>query len=252
MTAATGERPLPFGDDEIAGVRLAQFQLFNWGTFHGAVQRLTLDGANALLTGQIGAGKSTIVDGLTTLFSPPSKVVFNRAAGADKSERTLQTYVLGYYRNIVDEDAGGARPDALREQKSAYSVLLARFTGPASDRVVSAGLALWFEQSGALHRMYFTAPFALDIAEHLAGHGDGKAARAALRAAGADVFDDNFRGYSRSLTRALGVQPGALDLLVQTVSMKSVGDLTTFVRRTCWTGSTPRPASRRSWRTGPT
>ncbi|MCF6743722.1 hypothetical protein E9529_05415 [Blastococcus sp. KM273128] len=223
--------PLPLDFAGTTGVRLAEFQLFNWGTFDGPVQKLTLEGANALLTGQVGAGKSTIVDGLTTLFAAPSKVVFNRAAGADRSERTVNTYVLGHYRNVFDEATGSSRPEALRKQKDAYSVLLARFTGlPSGGGVLSAGVAFWFEATGTVHRMYFTAPLALDIAEHLAEHADGKAVRAALRGLGADVFDDNFKNYRRSLCRQLGVGPGALDLLVQTVSMKSVGDLTAFVR----------------------
>ncbi len=42
-------------------------------------------------------------------------------------------------------------------------------------------------------------------------------------------FDENFKAQ-RSLTRALNISPAALDLLIQTVSMKSVGNLTAFVR----------------------
>ena len=212
------------------GVRLQQCQLLNWGTFDGAVQRLMVNGANALLTGQIGAGKSTIVDGLTTLFAAPSKVIFNRAAGADRSERSVETYVLGNYRNVFDEATGATRPEALRERKTAYSVVLARFAGLPNDGTLSAGAAFYFEASGALHRMYFTVPAALDIAEHMTGHTDPREVRAALRAVGAEVFDDNFKAYQRSLCRWLSITPAALDLLVQTVSMKSVGNLTDFVR----------------------
>jgi uncharacterized protein YPO0396 len=221
---------LPLAVPARVGIRLQQCQLLNWGTFDGAVQRLAVSGANVLLTGQIGAGKSTIVDGLTTLFAAPSKVVFNRAAGADRSERSVETYVLGNYRNVFDEATGATRPEALRERKTAYSVVLARFTGLPDDGILSAGAAFYFEASGALHRMYFTAPVALDIAEHLTGHADPRAVRAALRAAGAEVFDDNFKAYQRSLCRWLSITPAALDLLVQTVSMKSVGNLTDFVR----------------------
>jgi len=223
--------PLPLEFDGTTGVRLAEFQLFNWGTFDGPVQRLAQNGANGLLTGQIGAGKSTVVDGLTTLFAAPRRVVFNRAAGADRDERTVNTYVIGKYGNLVDESTGASRPQALRKQGDAYSVLLARFIGLSSGTgVLSAGVAFWFEGTGTVHRLYFTATTALDIGDHLTGHTDGKAVRTALRGIGAEVFDENFKNYRRSLCRHLGVGPGALDLLVQTVSMKSVGDLTTFVR----------------------
>lgn len=213
------------------GVRLDEFQLLNWGTFDGAVQRLALGGANALLTGQVGAGKSTIVDGLTTLFAAPNRITFNKAAGADRSERSVSTYVLGHYRNVFDESTGATRADALRSPKSAYSVLLARFSGlPGGAGVLSAGVIFYFESGGTLHRMYLTAPTHLDIAEHLVGHADARAVRSTLRALGAEVYDENFKNYQRSLCRQLGIGAGALDLLVQTVSMKSVGNLTAFVR----------------------
>ncbi len=231
VNLAPDDLALPLSIPGRHGVRLEEFQMLNWGTFDGTVQRLTLDGANGLLTGQVGAGKSTIVDGLTTLFAPSSKVVFNRAAGAERTERTLATYVLGHYRNIFDESTGSSRPESLRNAKNVYSVLLARFTGLPGGVTVSAGVIYYFEASGALHRLYFTAPVALDIAGHLVGHGDTRAVRNALRAAGADTFDENFKHYQRSLCRYLGVGPGALDLLVQTVSMKSVGNLTAFVRQ---------------------
>jgi uncharacterized protein YPO0396 len=212
------------------GVRLEQFQLLNWGTFDGAVQRLVLDGSNALLTGQVGAGKSTLVDGLTTLFAAPSRVVFNRAAGAERSERTPTSYVLGHYRNVLDETTGNGRPEALRNAKTAYSVLLARFTGLPGGGTLSAGVIFYFEASGQLHKLYFTAPKPVDIAENLVGHTDAREVRTALRAVGAEPFDENFKAYQRSLTRGLNISPAALDLLIQTVSMKSVGNLTAFVR----------------------
>lgn len=225
--------PLPLDVPPAAGVRLDTFQLLNWGTFDGIVETLPLHGANGLLTGQVGAGKSTIVDALTTLFAPTQKVTFNRAAGADRSERTVATYVLGHYRHVYDEATGGTRAEALRSAKTAYTALLARFTGVpgAPGGVVSAGAAFWFPDGAtAPHRMYFLARAALDITAHLTGHRDPRAVRTALRATGADLYENNFRGYQKALCRYLGVTPAALDLLVQTVSMKQVGNLTEFVR----------------------
>jgi uncharacterized protein YPO0396 len=118
--------PRPTGPVRV-GIRLQQCELLNWGTFDGTVQRLTVNGANALLTGQIGAGKSTIVDALTTLFAAPSKVVFNRAAGADRSERSVETYVVGNYRNVFDEQ----RHHTLHQ-------ILTRFRDPAAVDVAAA------------------------------------------------------------------------------------------------------------------
>jgi len=60
--------------------------VFNWGTFDGRIWTLHCDGTNALLTGDIGSGKSTLVDALTTLLVPPQRIIYNKAAGAEARE----------------------------------------------------------------------------------------------------------------------------------------------------------------------
>lgn len=62
------------------GFRLDRFEVLNWGTFHKHIWGLNLDGNNALLTGDIGSGKSTLVDAVTALMVPRAN--FNKAAGA--------------------------------------------------------------------------------------------------------------------------------------------------------------------------
>jgi uncharacterized protein YPO0396 len=65
---------LDFSDsDELAGFRLQRLEIYNWGTFHDRIWTLELDGKNALLTGDIGSGKSTLVDAVTTLLVPPQR-----------------------------------------------------------------------------------------------------------------------------------------------------------------------------------
>ena len=56
---------------------------------------LQLGGENTLVTGDIGSGKSTLVDAITTLLVPPQRLAYNKAAGAEARERTLRSYVLG-------------------------------------------------------------------------------------------------------------------------------------------------------------
>ncbi|MDP1541517.1 MAG: ATP-binding protein, partial [Polycyclovorans sp.] len=82
-------------NDVLSGFRLHRLEVFNWGTFDGRVWILHPDGKNALLTGDIGSGKSTLVDAVTTLLVPAHRVAYNKAAGADNRERTLRSYVLG-------------------------------------------------------------------------------------------------------------------------------------------------------------
>ena len=69
--------------DALAGFRLHEFEVYNWGTFHDRVWRFPLHGHNALLTGDIGSGKSTLVDAVTTLLVPAQKIAYNKAAGAE-------------------------------------------------------------------------------------------------------------------------------------------------------------------------
>ena len=64
-----------------------------------------------LLTGDIGSGKSTLVDALTTLLMPAHRIAYNKAAGADARERTLRSYVEGHYKSERNESTGTSRAD---------------------------------------------------------------------------------------------------------------------------------------------
>ncbi len=80
-------------DNSKIGFRLHSVELFNWGTFHNKIWRIEPNGSNALLTGDVGSGKSTLVDALTCLIVPHHKITFNKAAGAESKERTLVSYI---------------------------------------------------------------------------------------------------------------------------------------------------------------
>ena len=90
-------------DDTLSGFRLQRLEVFNWGTFDGRVWTLEVAGKNCLLTGDIGSGKSTLVDAITTLLVPSQRIAYNKAAGADNKERTLRSYVLGHYKSERNE-----------------------------------------------------------------------------------------------------------------------------------------------------
>src|SRR5580704_13946856 len=95
--------------------RLARFELLNWGTFNGRVWVIEPHGENALLTGDIGSGKSTLVDALTTLLVPPRKITYNKAAGAEARERSPYSYVRGEYRSVSNEITGSSQAQSLRD-----------------------------------------------------------------------------------------------------------------------------------------
>ena len=215
------------------GFRLARFEVLNWGTFDTRVWRIEPGGDNALLTGDIGSGKSTLVDALTTLLVPPRKITYNKAAGAEARERSLYSYVRGEYRSVTNELTGGAQAQALRGETS-YSVLLGVFTDQVVGRDVTLVQVFWTKEGERNpYRLYVVASGELAITEAFTGFGeDIQNLRKRLRSDRRVALFDTFEEYGSRLRRELGVpHPQALDLFYQTVSMKSVGNLTEFVRR---------------------
>lgn len=218
-------------DESRVGFRLRRLEVLNWGTFDKRIWRYELGGRNGLLTGDIGSGKSTLVDAITTLLVPAQRVAYNKAAGADARERSLRSYVLGHYKSERNEVTGSARPVALRDASS-YSVILGVFRNEGYDQDVTLAQVFWLKDPQAQPaRMFVTAERALSIADDFAGFGsDVTALRKKLRASGAEPFD-SFPPYGAWFRRRFGIEhEQALELFHQTVSMKSVGNLTDFVR----------------------
>src|SRR6185503_8530160 len=213
------------------GFRLARLEVLNWGTFHHRVWGLDLGGENALLTGDIGSGKSTLVDAVTTLLVPPQKITYNKAAGAEARERTLRSYVLGYYKSERGDAGLAAKPVALRDANS-YSVILGRFFNEALDLEVTLAQVFWLKDQGPPARLYVIADAALTITQHFAAFGSNIAnLRKRLRGQAGVEIHDSFPPFGAAYRRRFGIDnEQALDLFYQTVSMKSVGNLTAFVR----------------------
>jgi len=216
-----------------AGFRLDRVELYNWGTFHRQVWQLRMGGENGLLTGDIGSGKSTIVDAVTTLLLPAHRVSYNRAAGAEAKERTLRSYVQGHYKSERVESTGSSRAVGLRTDGSTYSVLLGVFVNEALGATVSLAQVFWLaaDDAGQPDRFFVTAERDLAIATDFADFGsDLTGLRRRLRRGGAEIHT-GFPAYGRTFRRLLGISSEqAMELFHQTVSMKSVGDLNDFVR----------------------
>ena len=218
-------------DETRSGFRLQRLEVFNWGTFDGRVWTLVLDGRNHLLTGDIGSGKSTLVDAVTTLLVPAHRAAYNRAAGAGSRERTLRSYVLGHYKSERSDLSVSARPVALRERNS-YSVILGVFRNEGYDQTVTLAQVFWVGDSQGQPERFFAATEGdLSIAGEFAHFGaDINQLRKRLRGAGVEIWR-SFPPYGAWFRRRFGIEnEQALDLFHQTVSMKSVGNLTEFVR----------------------
>jgi len=159
------------------------------------------------------------------------RVAYNKAAGADSRERSLRSYVLGHYKSERNEVTGSARPVALRDASS-YSVILGVFRNEGYDQAMTLAQVFWLKDpQGAPARLFVAAERALTIADDFrVNGGDITALRKKLRGASCELFD-SFPPYGAWFRRRFGIEhEQALELFHQTVSMKSVGNLTDFVR----------------------
>ncbi len=217
----------------ISGFRLDRLEVRNWGTFDKKAWTFQAGCRNGLLTGDIGSGKSTIVDAMTTLLLPANKISYNKAAGAETRERSLRSYVLGYYKSERNETTGTSRPVPLRDTTS-YSVILAVFANRGYRATVTLAQVFWFKDAhaGQPERFFVTADRDLSIVGDFSEFGTEIAGlRKRLRAASGVRTHDHFPDYGKDFRRRLGIESEqAMELFHQTVSMKSVGDLNDFVR----------------------
>ena len=113
-------------------------------------------------------------------------------------------------------------------------MLLGVFTNPGYDATVSLAQVFWLRtgDAGQPDRFYVTADRPLSVTGDFADFGsDMSALRRRLRAAPGVRVHDGFPDYGKDFRRRLGIESEqAMELFHQTVSMKSVGNLTDFVR----------------------
>lgn len=219
-------------DAKRVGYRLQRLEVLNWGTFDRKIWSLKLDGNNALLTGDIGSGKSTLVDAVTTLLLPSNRIAYNKAAGAESKERSVRTYVLGHYKSERSEEGGTAKPVALRKHGD-YSVILGVFQNEGFEETTTLAQVFWFKDVNSQpERFYVCSERELSISGEFGNIGpDPSHLRKRLRTTPGVEVHDTFLAYAGSFRRRFHVpNEQAWELFHQTVSMKSVGKLTDFVR----------------------
>ncbi len=117
-------------------------------------------------------------------------MAYNKAAGADARERSLRSYVLGYYKSERNDATGTAKPVALRGT-SDYSVILGVFHNVGYDKVITLAQVFWLKDSQSQPaRLFVVAERALGIATDFNNlGGDIKTLRKKLRGAGCELFD---------------------------------------------------------------
>lgn len=230
MNNLIGTEQAPTG---LAGFRLHRLEVLNWGTFDQKIWQIGPEGDNSLLTGNIGSGKSTLIDGLTTLLVPTRKLAFNKAAGAEDKERSLESYFHGFYTSQQDETSGRARSVGLRQDQH-YTVLLGVFYARGINQWVSLAQVFWLKPGERkVRRLFVVTEQALSISGNFTGFGENVTdLRKALKKKNVDTFD-SFGPYQQTFSKLLGLGADgrALELFNQTISMKSVGSVTDFVRQ---------------------
>lgn len=212
------------------GFRLHKLEVLNWGTFNRHTWRINPSGANSLLTGDIGSGKSTLVDAITTLLVPYQKITYNKAAGAESKERSVYSYIRGAYKNEKVEHSAKAQDVYLRDENT-YSVIAASFINQSINQQICLAQVFWIRNNKS-EKFFVVSAKELSIKEHFSGFGTdiSDLKKRLNKDHGTEVFD-SFTDYSNKFRQFFGIrQPEALDLFYQTVSMKSVGNLTEFVR----------------------
>ncbi len=216
--------------DENTGFRLEHFELYNWGTYDKKIVKLKLSKNNALLTGEIGSGKSTIVDAITSLLVPHQKITYNKAAGANTKERTLYSYIVGEYKSTQDENFGHQKAISLRDESS-FSVLLGRFENTGYKESLTLAQFFYISQK-KVHKFFVISRGDLSIKNNfLPKFKDIKELKKRLRSLNHTEVFDNFSEYFKSYSRLMGIKnEQAMNLFYQTVSLKSIGNLTEFIR----------------------
>ncbi|EGO62681.1 ATP-binding protein [Acetonema longum] len=212
------------------GFRLAKLEVLNWGTFDGQVWTFSPGGETSLLTGDVGSGKSTLVDALTTLLVAPRKVAYNKAADSSAKERSITSYVRGYFGQKKSAEGTG-QPDSLRDMQH-YSVLLATFQDSGLSQSVTLAQFFWYQDAQKPPaRFYVVADKEMWITQDFSKFDkDVRELKKRLKNSGVRVFEDYTR-YAEVFRRKFGIeQEQALDLFQQTISMKKVEALTEFVR----------------------
>lgn len=219
-------------DTVLKGFRFHRLEVYNWGTFNKKVWKIEPRGFDSLLTGNIGSGKSTLVDAVLTLLVPPKKVVYNKAAGSEGRERTINSYVLGEYKNQRSEFNNNSSPVYLRDEND-YTVLLARFYNSGFETGYTLA-QVFTVRKGAVERFYVISKQDLTIKDDFQikkDDGDVYSLKKRLKSLDQTEVFDSFKDYSSKYRYYFGIRSEkVMELFYQTVSMKSVGKLTEFMR----------------------
>ncbi|WP_157085780.1 ATP-binding protein [Devriesea agamarum] len=217
--------------------RLTHVQVSNWGTFHGT-HNLAISPKGYFLTGGPGTGKSTLLDAISALLTPPRSLHFNAAASdagpaRAKYRRTVASYVRGAWAMHYDQTTGEFTQQVLRD-KSTLSVISLRYRDGAGALVQLTRMLLLHKGHSAdsdVKSLYLIARSPLDVTDLQPFVGTQIEAKALEKAIpGVEVFRQ-FREYRAKFCQILGIpDEKALGLLHKIQSAKELGDINALLR----------------------
>ena len=229
-----------FSDDN-SGYRLKTLQILNWGVFDSTVKTFEFNNKSTILTGYNGSGKTTCVDAILTLLIPSNLRWYNLSSeSVRKRERDVENYVLGAWGNTGDSGTKFLR------DKNTKSILNGIFSDPVMERELSLLQVRYFvgdrletkyaitEKELRLEKANYSVSF-----KGAKISSDGKW-RKILTEEFNTRFFDSFTSYKSFFMDKFGFRSdNALKLFSQTVGMKVLGDMTTFVRTYMLEDKTP-------------
>lgn len=213
------------------GFRIHRVDIYNWSGFNNNVKTVFFGGQNTLMTGDNGAGKSSVIDAITVLLYDLQKITFNQAAGAEKGERNLASYVWGLFKN--DNSMGFKTEYGLRSsQPAVLSIISATFYNQTLDEyvVLLQGLSI-NKQKSSPDRYYYIGNRDFNLQEDVLPVKDTRELSKKLSVLGCERYN-SFREYSARMQDLFGIRrTKVLDLFYKTISMKSISNISDFVRK---------------------
>lgn len=231
-------------DENFPGMRLQRFELLNWGGFDGAPVTLDFDGKSLLLAGLNRSGKTTILDGMATLYAVDPRYNQSAENGTNDKGRTISTYVIGKYGEEREEKFGGTISQTLRSRNT-ISILLGYYAD-STGNCYTVGQYFWF--TGKLdkknpEREYFIAPGNYNIGRDillLDSVGQGKrfnideVKKNIKRIPDVEIYryfdSKKEKCYSERFMQVLGITSRqGFDFIAKTISVRGINDINKFI-----------------------
>lgn len=213
-----------------SGIRMERLEIQNWGTFDKDIFVLDFKGEPTLLVGKNGTGKTTISDAILTLLVENSRN-YNVSASSygSRKGRNETSYIKGAFKEVSQDGQIQSTPAYLRPNEGTLSVLLAVFRNYASDKCLSVGQIMYMS-GGERKRYYFYRETSASIANNLSDFKDLRSIKPELKKRDFTVTD-TVRAYFEKIRSWCGMRAKALDVFNQTVAVKEIENLNSFIRR---------------------